>query len=157
MAITDLTGYTWVGNETLVFESNFEYKINIKDKNNIYEYDSISSFFRMIPPPGYYRLTFGQGTMQDTIVYTEENDQKWGNGYYREIEITGGVDATNTELISWLEANGTLTKPAITQLAPFLTNIANAIRKKKGTTAQINAQDFASEIESIESGGAGGE
>ena len=42
-----------------------------------------------------------------------------------------------------------------TQLRPFLTNIANAIRSKKGTTAPINAQNFASEIESI-SGGAGG-
>lgn len=42
---------------------------------------------------------------------------------------------------------------AITQLAPFLTNIANAIRTKKGTTETINAQNFASEIESIESGG----
>lgn len=40
-------------------------------------------------------------------------------------------------------------------MSDFLTNIANAIRNKKGTTAQINAQDFASEIESIE-GGAGG-
>ena len=40
-----------------------------------------------------------------------------------------------------------------TQLKPFLTDIANAIRTKKGTTAQINAQNFASEIASIETGG----
>ena len=46
-----------------------------------------------------------------------------------------------------------ITGLAITQLAPFLTNIANAIRTKKGTTETINAQNFASEIESIESGG----
>lgn len=39
-------------------------------------------------------------------------------------------------------------------LNEYLTSIANAIRKKKGTTAPINAQDFASEIESIETGGA---
>lgn len=42
---------------------------------------------------------------------------------------------------------------AITQLAPFLTTIANAIRTKKGTTATIKARNFASEIESIESVG----
>lgn len=35
-------------------------------------------------------------------------------------------------------------------MSDFLTNIANAIRTKKGTTAPINAQDFASEIASIE-------
>lgn len=42
-------------------------------------------------------------------------------------------------------------------LTEFLTNIANAIRSKKGTTEPINAQDFATEIESIEVGGGGNE
>lgn len=38
-------------------------------------------------------------------------------------------------------------------LGDFLTSVANAIRSKSGSTAQINAQDFASEIESLPSGG----
>jgi hypothetical protein len=38
-------------------------------------------------------------------------------------------------------------------LTDFLTDVANAIRTKKGTTALINPQDFSSEIASIESGG----
>jgi hypothetical protein len=38
-------------------------------------------------------------------------------------------------------------------LGDFLTSVANAIRNKKGTTDSINAQNFASEIESIETGG----
>ena len=42
-------------------------------------------------------------------------------------------------------------------LSDFLTNIADAIRDKKGTSDPINAQDFASEIESIETGGGGDE
>lgn len=37
-------------------------------------------------------------------------------------------------------------------LGDFLSNIADAIRNKKGTNAPINAQDFATEIASIESG-----
>ena len=45
---------------------------------------------------------------------------------------------------------------AITNLHDYLTSIANTIRNKKGTSSQINAQDFASEIESIEGGGSGG-
>ena len=38
-------------------------------------------------------------------------------------------------------------------LGDFLTSVANAIRSKSGSTAQINAQDFASEIENLPSGG----
>ena len=38
-------------------------------------------------------------------------------------------------------------------LTDFLTDIADAIREKKGTTGAINPQDFSSEIASIESGG----
>lgn len=37
-------------------------------------------------------------------------------------------------------------------LSDFLTGVANAIRTKKGTTSTINAQDFESEIESIQTG-----
>ena len=38
-------------------------------------------------------------------------------------------------------------------LTDFLTDIANAIRTKKGTTAKINPQNFSSEIASISTGG----
>ena len=38
-------------------------------------------------------------------------------------------------------------------LTDFLTDVANAIRAKKGTTAKINPQNFASEIASISTGG----
>lgn len=38
-------------------------------------------------------------------------------------------------------------------LKDFLTDVADAIREKKGTTDKINPQDFSSEIASIQSGG----
>ena len=38
-------------------------------------------------------------------------------------------------------------------LKDFLTDVADAIREKKGTTDAINPQDFSSEIASIQSGG----
>lgn len=41
-------------------------------------------------------------------------------------------------------------------LTDFLTDVADAIREKKGTSELINPQDFASEIASIESGGGNG-
>ena len=40
-------------------------------------------------------------------------------------------------------------------LKDFLTDVANAIREKKGTTDLINPQDFSAEIASIKSGGGG--
>ena len=40
-------------------------------------------------------------------------------------------------------------------LTDFLTDVADAIRTKKGTTALINPQDFSAEIASIETGGGG--
>ena len=38
-------------------------------------------------------------------------------------------------------------------LSNYLTQIANAIRSKKGTTEKINAQDFPKEIENLPTGG----
>lgn len=42
-------------------------------------------------------------------------------------------------------------------LSDFMTDIADAIRAKKGTSEPINAQDFSSEIASIEGGGGSAE
>jgi hypothetical protein len=41
-------------------------------------------------------------------------------------------------------------------LKDFLTDIADTIRAKKGTSEPINPQDFSAEIASIETGGGGG-
>lgn len=41
-------------------------------------------------------------------------------------------------------------------LKDFLTDVADAIRAKKGTSEPINPQDFSAEIASIETGGGGG-
>lgn len=40
-------------------------------------------------------------------------------------------------------------------LSDFMTDIADAIRAKKGTSEPINAQDFSTEIASIQTGGGG--
>lgn len=42
-------------------------------------------------------------------------------------------------------------------LKDFVTDVADAIREKKGTTDLINPQDFSAEIKSIEGGGGSGE
>lgn len=72
------------------------------------------------------------------------NINDYPNGIYVDIDSAPPMEEYTYTL--------NITGLAITQLAPFLTNIANAIRTKKGTSETINAQDFASEIESIETG-----
>ena len=42
-------------------------------------------------------------------------------------------------------------------LKDFLTDVADAIREKKGTSKPINPQDFSTEIASIKTGGDGGQ
>lgn len=161
MAITDLTGYTWVGNETIDITTMVDrvttrktFNVNAQRDKGEYGIELYTSlFFSYIKIARAYSFG-GISDVEDVLYHGFVWSYEPPLG--RELTFTGGTDTTNTELIAWLEANGTLTKPAITQLAPFLTSIANAIRKKKGTTAQINAQDFAKEIESIESGGGGG-
>ena len=158
MAITNLTGYKWVGNQTLDLSfinannTSVVYNISCKLENTQGESvvsENIEFYYKSSP------FNISVFKVGDIDLYLSWGG--WNNSYKPSatLTFTGGTDATNTELIAWLEANGTLTKPVVLQLAPFLTNIANAIRKKKGTTAPINAQDFAKEIESIETAAKG--
>lgn len=62
---------------------------------------------------------------------------------------------TETQSHECASCNGTgqiLVSSPSTNLSDFLTEVAEAIRTKKGTSAQINAQDFPEEIASIETG-----
>lgn len=85
------------------------------------------------------------------------NDKTWG-------EVSSPLTLTDTDISlseagglpgpggSFLTINFVLTSSPSTNLSDFLTEVAEAIRTKKGTSAQINAQDFPSEIASIETG-----
>ena len=103
MPISDLTGYTWVGNNdggitVDLPETENGYQINFTSNNTTFS--SINSWLAR------GRILYGAD-----IVYSGGS---WANQAYRTIEITGGTDATNSTLISWLEANGTLTSPSPT-------------------------------------------
>ncbi len=115
MPITDLTGYTWVGNVTVDVNSvswgpRVEWFINFTDANNVqygeldfwdssgendYPTDTML-FYTSSPYTGITAYQVGSG---------------WTNNAYKTITFTGGADATSSGLIAWLEANGTLTAP----------------------------------------------
>lgn len=117
--ITDLTGYTWVGNSSLsnIAPSGTDitskdgmaenYAINFTCNNVSYTYFNVLD--RDYSPYGYFysneALNSDDGT---TVVYTES----WISDNFKTIQIIGGTDATNSNLIAWLQNNGTLTQSA---------------------------------------------
>lgn len=107
MPITDLTGTTWLIDEQpemLGYDEDgigLTYYINFLSNNTIYSNISNTEEIERWQQL-YYN---GPGN----VVYSQRTG--WANENYRTIEITGGTDATNSDLIAWLEANGTLTAP----------------------------------------------
>jgi hypothetical protein len=95
MSVTDLTNTTWVFNSGVYVTSAFNtIYINFNSYHN--NYTSIS-----------FNNNMGTLKYNNTIVYDEENIGGWMLEDFQEITITGGTDATNSTLISWLQQNAT--------------------------------------------------
>lgn len=108
MAITDLTGYTWVGNETVnVNIVNYQiYSINFTSNQTSFTYFVYEDIGLPKHPDIYIRY---EESDEATAVLAMSSGG-WISDVYRTIQITGGTDATNPDLIAWFEDNGTLTK-----------------------------------------------
>lgn len=161
MAVTDLTNTKWKFNDSITATSGYGQFNLLTDKDDYTKVIGIGYKYN-VANPSFIATTnsvvFGKslGTQGSEIIYfqnTTDGVNFTSSIEGQTIEITGGADATNTNLISWLESNATQVKDAVVQIRPFLKGIADAIRTKKGTTDIINAQDFATEIASIETGG----
>ena len=122
MAITDLTGTTWVFNSILSMPSNstgLPSGVNIGfDSNDIscvllapinwYDPNDLD-FEHPIPKMKYGYLD--NNSFQQLQVY---EDGVWTSEAYRTITFTGDGDVSNAALIAWLEANATQIIPAAT-------------------------------------------
>ena len=113
MAVTDLTGYTWVGNDTLTL-STFSYNLSFVDENS--------------RGWGWFEAIFNQNIMGMALYYDSYSPvynayEGWDDSAYKTILITGGTDATNADLIAWLQANGTLTPPPSPSIADKLQDL----------------------------------
>ena len=152
MAITDLTNTKWIGNDTLSISEMKIFKINFI--NNIdYTHFQIYPFDDDI-------------FLYDTVQYmnSDENTtleayrRSWEDTSYKTIIITGGEDATNSELISWLEANGTL-EPLEVEMTPKeqfisqLNELSDAINEKAKTSGKMTISQMIENVKGISDGG----
>lgn len=107
MAVTNLTGYTWVGNSSLTISSSVSYSIN--GNGYFYEHQGQfdGTFNSIVLQPGVLDEVPASMKLDNSLVWVHG----WDGPQPFTIEFTGGTDATNANLIAWLEANGTLTAP----------------------------------------------
>ena len=100
MPISDLTGTTWVFNNSLNISDMFSYYINFttngEQKTDLYLE---------------YRYNDYDDYVENDEMWYDSNKVynmgTWYNDAYKTITITGGTDATNPDLIAWLESNAT--------------------------------------------------
>ncbi len=99
MPITDLTGTTWVFNDSLNISDDITWNVNYT--TNSEDYTDLRISLQSSP--------MGNEPCMGTAAFPVSfyNMGAWQGEAYKTITITGGTDATNSALISWLEANAT--------------------------------------------------
>jgi len=109
-SISDLTGTTWVINDTFSImpsgypmngETGNTDRLYINFISNSNTYSSIEWGDGDVAPSEYNGVVRYYIQSSPTVAW----GGSWKNRVYRTIEIIGGTDATNANLISWLQAN----------------------------------------------------
>ena len=103
MAVTDLTNTKWVLNNVLTADQSIENNFGLDGYINFISNNIESSNFYLFYDGDELQLSYNNVS---GYVYYNYNGG-WINQAYRIIEITGGTDATNASLISWLTSNAT--------------------------------------------------
>jgi len=104
MAISDLTGTTWVFNA--ISTDSFTAVGNQWDINFISNSTNYSILEQVFDDDSELGKIYYNTTNVFNVAYGDE-DGLWEDEAYKTIEITGGTDVTNSTLISWLETNAT--------------------------------------------------
>lgn len=148
MAITNLTGTTWLINRLPATPSVTIYGY-IDFTSNSNQFDAITLYNKR---DGDGNIAYRMGTDYPFTAY--DSLAGWAASAYRTITITGGTDVTNASLISWLEANATQVQTTMiyTTTGTELSSIADAIRSATGQSGDIEYPDgFISGISNIKS------
>lgn len=132
--IDNLTGYTWVGSNSLTVPSDYNmhpYSVSFVSNNT--EYNLINMGLQSGIPKFFYDTTLAYGGTYGSW------DASWKNENYKTIQITGGGDVENTSLISWLKNNGTLTASAGPVSVTSVSLNKNSSSLEVGSTEQLTA------------------
>lgn len=153
MAITDLTGTTWLINSsitepssTIIAEINFTSNSETFAKIRIY--DGLESGTEQL-------IGYSDIDSAPTFVY----EYGWTNEAYRTIAITGGTDATNSTLIAWLESNAENVTPVAPDLVVTYAGDEIATMSDSGTKTLKTQGKYCEDditISYTKSGGGGG-
>lgn len=106
--ITDLTGYTWtaysiITTPTTPVTYNFNFTHYEGDNFGYVNYLGLKLDNNLVS----WRYQEGDKIYLKDTYGSVDNVQRWYSQSDRVINITGGKDSTNTELINWLSENGT--------------------------------------------------
>lgn len=162
MAVTDLTGTTWVINETPNYApfTGIEYSAAL---NFISNNTNFRLFYPQSPSLGmsglgntYYWYADASGSVNAYSSNARTGTASWTNEVYRTVQITGGSDATNSTVIAWFEANAvqqTVTNETYITNDVDLTSVADAIRTKGSTSASlVYPAGYVSAINALQTG-----
>lgn len=132
MSVTDLTGTSWVFHPVPDLSEEWLYIINFRSE------DYVRNCVRMWCAENWQhapalQTRWSNGANDD--MYSSYTG-KWKD-IYRVIHITGGEDATNPNLIAWLEANADPYTELYKVRHYELISTAKAIRDKAGTSEPI--------------------
>lgn len=140
MSRTSAVG-TWVLNETISIAEIYRSKnINFSSNGKQYvrlDFDNYDDDWWLT-----YQINTSTGESDTAASGTSSYKLSFNDDSYRTITITGGTDATNDELISWLEANATF---VITESLPKLAAPTNVTLE--GTTLTFDEVEGATSYE----------
>lgn len=153
MAVSDLTGTTWVLNSTTANPSStifatLNFSSNSQSFVALTVYDDMDAEQTIA-----YRE---QGAQFPTLVY----EWGWSAEAYRTISITGGDDVTNATFIAWLEANAEQQQPTVPDVAISYAGAVIASLTDSGTKTLKTQGKFCESDITIgytKSGGGGGD
>lgn len=131
MSVTDLTGTSWKFHQSPNLE---EFSYNINFLGGEYRQNCVR-FFCSVNWTGRMTLQYRQSNGATGDMHNSSTGV-WYSGY-QIIHIRGGDDATNPDLIAYLEANADPYTEVYKVRHLEMETTANAIRNKAGTSSEI--------------------
>lgn len=120
LTTTDLTGFKWDANSTIIFDNlnggdnkNFNFNLNFYDSNDV-NYIKIYIYSNIYSSNNNPTINYYLNNTDNTKVYSSSS---WNVESAKSIIINGGEDSTNGMLIQFMYLNGQLTKTTSTMTA----------------------------------------